>query len=143
MCIHKVDGILGVKLFTQLVQKRFEMCAFGHRTAILFRHPRTTGSSYSLLKPFTKTVWLCTVLSWALMMAAIHLVNRLEHRRLRDGHQHPRSDCEYSCGATMLTIFGAISEQGNITSYISHFSFVQPWQQQRTPHDVSQDKLKP
>jgi hypothetical protein len=48
------------------------------------------------------------------MMAAIHLVNWLEYSRQREDYQPSKSEGDYSWGATMLTIFGAISEQGNI-----------------------------
>ncbi|KDR23341.1 hypothetical protein L798_05302 [Zootermopsis nevadensis] len=107
---------LGITSLTMLPQ-RFEIVDFTgptwkFRTSVLFRHPRTTGTSYSLLKPFTKTVWLYTLLSWALMMVTIHLVKWLEYLRQRDDHQPSRSDCDHSWGATILTIFGAISEQG-------------------------------
>jgi hypothetical protein len=97
-----------------LIHKRLGVCAYGYRGSILFRHPRTTGTSYFLLKPFTKTVWLCILLSWALMMATIHLVKWLEYRHQRDGHQSSKPDYDHSWDATILTIFGAISEQGNI-----------------------------
>lgn len=95
--------------------KYHERNANGRRASMLFRHPRTTGSSYSLLKPFTKTVWLCTLLSWGIMMAAIHFVNWLDSRRQRDTPQ----DHDHSWGATILTIFGAISEQGNSLLFVS------------------------
>jgi hypothetical protein len=43
------------------------------------------------------------------MMATIHLVNWLEYRQHRNGQQNS----DHSWGAAILTIFGAISEQGN------------------------------
>jgi hypothetical protein len=43
------------------------------------------------------------------MLATIHLVNWLEYRHQSDGQQ----GYDHSWGATILTIFGAISEQGN------------------------------
>jgi hypothetical protein len=82
---------------------------------MLFRHPRTTGESYYLLKPFTKTVWLCALLSWVLMVATIHLVNWLESRQNRHGQRNS----DHSWGATILTILGAISEQGNSLTVLS------------------------
>jgi hypothetical protein len=91
------------------------MNGYGRRTSMLFRHPRTTAKHYFLMKPFTKTVWLCTLLSWALMMATIHLVNWLEFRQQRHGQHH----YDHSWGATILTIFGAISEQGNSLTVLS------------------------
>jgi hypothetical protein len=97
-----------------LIRKPFRICTYMHRTCILFRHPRTTRAIYSLLKPFTSTAWLCILLSWALIMATIHLVKWLESRQQRDGHQSSKSDYSHSWGATILTIIGAISEQGNI-----------------------------
>ena len=102
-------------IFADADHKYVIMNDHGRRTAMLFRHPRTTGGSYSLLKPFTKTVWLCTLLSWALMMATIHLVNWLEFRQ----HRHGQQTSDHSWGATILTIFGAISEQGNSLTVLS------------------------
>jgi hypothetical protein len=107
-----------------LIRKPFRISAHVYRTCILFRHPRTTSASHSLLKPFTSISWLCILLSWALMMATIHLVKWLESRHQRDGHQSSKSDYSHSWGATILTIIGAISEQGNIftNSYLSKHS---------------------
>jgi hypothetical protein len=101
--------------FADADHKYVLMNDYGRRTSTLFRHPRTTAASYSLLKPFTKTVWLCALLSWALMMATIHLVNWLEFSQHRHGQQHS----DHSLGATILTIFGAISEQGNSLTVLS------------------------
>jgi hypothetical protein len=103
------------KFFTViLIHKRHGICAYVYRASILFRHPRTTGSSYSLLKPFTSTVWLCILLSWALITTTLHLIKWLEYRHQSDGHQSSKSDYDHSWDATILTIIGAISEQGNI-----------------------------
>ena len=102
-------------IFADADGKYVIMKDYGCRTSMLFRHPRNTEKSYSLLKPFTKTVWLCTLLSWALMMAKIHLVNWLESRQQRHGQQ----SYNHSWGATILTIFGAISEQGNSLTVLS------------------------
>ena len=101
-------------MFADADHKYVIMKDLERRTSMLFRHPRTTGESY-LLKPFTKTVWLCALLSWALMMATIHLVNWLEFRQNRHGQQNS----DHSWGATILTIFGAISEQGNSLTVLS------------------------
>jgi hypothetical protein len=49
------------------------------------------------------------------MMATIHLVNWLEFRQQRHGQHH----YDHSCGATILTIFGAISEQGSSLTVLS------------------------
>lgn len=102
-------------IFADTDHKYVIMKDYGRRTSTLFRHPRNTAKSHSLLKPFTKTVWLCTLLSWALMMATIHLVNWLEFRQQHHGQQ----GYEHSWGATILTIIGAISEQGNSLSVLN------------------------
>jgi hypothetical protein len=49
------------------------------------------------------------------MMATMHLVNWLEFRQQRHGqHQY-----DHSWGASILTILGAISEQGNSVTILS------------------------
>ncbi|KAJ9573974.1 hypothetical protein L9F63_008632 [Diploptera punctata] len=66
-----------------------------------------TGATWKF-RPFTKRVWLTVLTSWMLMTIAIQLVNWLESRR--ENYSHLNTD--HSWGASVITITGAISEQG-------------------------------